>query len=104
MSAAKLNRFWPFLLALYDEYGKFSTKKLPNWAEAVGMVRGEFEALMKDPAQRELLVASKQEGLRNRVKATPTVFINGRKYVYEMSIEAIQDVLEEIYKAGHGGG
>jgi protein-disulfide isomerase len=56
-----------------------------------------------DDVRREL-IAAKREGVRNRVNATPTVFINGRLYTGDLGVENIIDVLEEeaerVAKAG----
>lgn len=104
MSAAKLGRFWPFILELYGHYDLFCPQRLPQWAEAAGLDRAAFERELADPAARAALVASKQEGLRHRVDATPTLFIDGRRYVYEMRLEAVIDVLEEAGEAAGKGG
>ncbi len=99
VSAAKLGRFWPFTLRLYEKVDSFCPKLLPEWAEAAGMDRKDFEREYADPKNRELLVASKQEGLRNRVSSTPSIFIDGRPYLYELKPEAVVDVLLEAYEA-----
>jgi protein-disulfide isomerase len=99
VSAAKLGRFWPFTLHLYKSFDSFCPKLLPDWAEAVGIDRKAFEREYADPKTRDLLVASKQEGLRNKVSATPSIFIDGRPYLYDLTTEAVLDVLEEAYEA-----
>jgi len=99
MSAAKLGRFWPFTLLLYKNFDTFCPKLLPEWAVAAGMDRAAFEREYADPKTREALVACKQEGVRNKVNATPSLFIDGRPYVYELTPEAVIDVLEEAYEA-----
>jgi 2-hydroxychromene-2-carboxylate isomerase len=73
---------------------------LPDWAVAAGMDRAAFEGSYADPKTREALVASKQEGLRNKVSSTPTIFIDGRQYFYDLSKEAFIDVVEEVYETG----
>ena len=95
MSAAKLGRFWPFAMLVYKQFESFTPAVLPQWAVAAGMDRAAFERGFSDPKTRDELVASKQEGLRNKVDATPGLFIDGRPYVYEMTTEAVLDVLEE---------
>jgi protein-disulfide isomerase len=99
VSAANLGRFWPFTLHMYKSFDAFCPKALPDWAEAVGINRAAFEREYADPKTRDVLVAAKQEGLRNKVSATPAIFINGRPYLYDLTSEAIVDVLEEAYEA-----
>ena len=102
VSAAKLGHFWPFVQALYKKFDSFCPKVLPDWAAAEGMDRAAFERAYADPKTREALVASKQEGARNKVNSTPAIFIDGRRYHYDLSIEAIVDLVEEAYEAKTG--
>jgi protein-disulfide isomerase len=99
VSAATLGRFWPFTVHLYRSFDSFCPKLLAEWAEAVGINRAAFEREYADPKTREVLVAAKQEGLRNKVSATPGVFVDGRPYVYELTSDAVLDVLQEAYEA-----
>ena len=39
----------------------------------------------------------KKEGIVNDVQATPTFFVNGRKYLAELTAEEVVDVLEEEF-------
>ncbi len=99
VSAAKLGHFWPFTLALYKNFDSYCPKLLADWAVAAGMDRAAFENATADPKTREALVEVKQEGVRNKVNATPTIFIDGRPYLYDLSAESVIDVVEEVYEA-----
>ena len=99
VSAAKLGHFWPFTLALYKNFDRYCPKLLADWAVTAGMDRAAFESAIADPKTREILVAAKQEGVRNKVNATPTIFIDGRQYLYDLSTESVIDVVEEVYEA-----
>ena len=76
-------------LRIPDEQGQ--------WAAQVGLDRNHFEGLLKDPSLEQLLVQSKKEGIVNKVDATPTFFINGRKYFGSMDIDEMIDVVIEEY-------
>ena len=95
VAAARLGEFWPFAKLLYSRIDDFSTEKAVEWAGSVEMNREEFEKLMTSPEARQALAASRREGMANRVSATPTFFINGRRYTYETSLEVLKDVLQE---------
>ncbi|MBN1960093.1 MAG: thioredoxin domain-containing protein [Deltaproteobacteria bacterium] len=99
VSAARLNRFWPFTIKLYDRYEQFCPAQLSSWASEEGLDKTIFEKYLADPQTRQSLITSKQEGLRNKVDATPTLFIDNVKYVYELQHDAIVDVLLEVYEA-----
>jgi protein-disulfide isomerase len=73
------------------------------WAKPVGLDRVAFERILADPKTRDQLVASKQEGLRNKVDSTPSLFIDGRPYVYDVKLEPILDVLQEAADAARAG-
>ncbi len=97
-AAARLGRFWPFTLDLYARFDSFCPKNLAIRAGEAGMEKAAFEAVVAAPATREALVQSKKEGLKYKVESTPTLFIDGRKYVYEVGMEAILDVVEEVHE------
>lgn len=94
-AATRLGKFWPMLLKVYSNYDDFAPDKLVGWAVEAGLDRAAFEREMKDGANRKLLVESKKEGLRNGVKATPTLFIDGRQYFGDMDHDTLVDVLDE---------
>jgi hypothetical protein len=98
VSAGALGKFWPYLIYEYKNFDTFCPLQLSDWAVTVGLDRAAFEEEYAKSETRNALVASKQEGIRNKVNATPTLFINGRKYVYEITEKAIIDVLLEEYE------
>lgn len=95
IAATKLGHGWPLLLHIYANFDVLSPAVLPSWAQAVGIEGAKYQGLVADPATRKLLVASKKEGVRNKVDATPTLFINGRRYSGDLDITTVIDVLEE---------
>jgi len=97
MAAAKLGKFWPFVLKLYEKFDSFKPAELPQYAAAVGADPKTFDGLVRDPALRNRLVESKKEGVRNGVQATPTLFIDGRRYSGELAVPVVLDVVEEEY-------
>ena len=94
-AAILLGRPWPFLLHAYAHFDEFRIERQGTWAEAAAIDPTAFERLVADPATADLLVESKKEGLRNRVDATPAFFINGRRYVGDIDLEEMVDVLLE---------
>lgn len=102
--AGRLGRFWPYVLAQFNHFNDFDPKKLGDIAEAAGLDRVEFEGGMADPKSKELLEQSKKEGLRNKVEGTPSFFIDGRRYDYDLDLSVVVDALGEVYeRSGKGG-
>ncbi len=95
LSAAEMGGFWDYLLYVYGHFDMFCVKKLPLWAQQLGLDQQEFSDRMKSPGIRERLVACKKEGIVNRVDATPTFFLNGRKFLGDLTLAEMIDVLEE---------
>lgn len=95
VAAQRLGKFWPFLLHLYQNFDNFDPAKLPDCAERKGMNRDEFIRLYNDAGTRAILTESKREGVRNKVDATPTVFINGKAWSGDLDMTTLQDVIEE---------
>ena len=98
-AAMEMGKFFEYMDLVYREFDAFSEKKLVRWAEKLGMPVQRFTAIMAAPATERKLVREKKEGLANHVTATPTFFINGRKYVGDMDYGTLVDVLEEEYEA-----
>lgn len=97
-AAARLGRYWEYILYSYERFDQFWVAIQSDWARAVGMDREMFKNTMSDPKTRETLIASKKEGILNKVEGTPTYFINGRKYLGDLDKAELFDVLEEEYE------
>jgi protein-disulfide isomerase len=95
VSAAALGRFWQFALLAYSRFDSFSVDAQRQWAVEAGLDPEEFAARVADPATREALVASKKEGLVNGVEETPTIFINGRRWVGDLEEAELVDAIHE---------
>ncbi len=94
-AAADLGLFWPYLLEAYRSFDRFSPEVLPQWAEAAGLDRVAFEARVALPGTREVLVEIKKEGLANGVEETPTLFLDGRRWVGEPELDELVDAIQE---------
>lgn len=95
LAAGKLGKFWPYLLGLYSHFDDFDVSKLPDYAVDLGLDRAAFVDATNDGAIHTLLVESKKEGIRNKVEATPTIFLNGYKFSGDLNATVLQDVIEE---------
>ncbi len=94
-AAAEMDGFWPFMLQAYRHFDDYSAENQVEWAAAAGLDQRDFITRLQDPATREYLVASKKEGLVNGVEETPTLFLNGRRWVGDLAIEPLVDAIEE---------
>jgi protein-disulfide isomerase len=95
VAAAGMGHFWEFLLHAYRHFDEFAVERQKEWAAAVGLDATAFAARLADPATRDALVASKKEGVANGVEETPTLFLNGRRWVGDREIDELVDAIEE---------
>lgn len=94
-AAARMGRFWEFALFSYRLFAEFSPEKQLEWAKKAGLDPGLFVTRLEEPATRDELVASKKEGIVNGVEETPTLFINGRRWVGDLTLPEVVDAIEE---------
>jgi protein-disulfide isomerase len=94
-AAQGTGKFWPLTLRLYGDFDRFDPARLADIASAAGLEKDSFRKRLDDPSTRAALVDAKKEGIRNRVTATPTLFLNGRRYVADLDATVIADLVEE---------
>ncbi len=94
-AASAMDGFWPFMLDAYRHFDDYSPDRQLEWAVEAGLDRAEFSARLSDPAIRETVIESKKEGLVNGVEETPTVFLNGRRWVGDLVLETLVDAIQE---------
>ena len=98
LAAGELGRFWEFVRHAYDRFETFDPAAQVGWAEAVGLDGARFEAVMADKALLRKLSAGKRQGLDNGVTATPALFVDGHRYLGELAVPEIVEVLEEAHE------
>jgi len=95
VAAAELGAFWEYLLRAYADFDGFGAGAVARWAAEAGLDAGAFAAACAAPATRGRLVESKKEGLRLGVEETPTVFLNGRRWVGDLEVDELLDAIAE---------
>jgi len=91
-------RFWDYLDLAYDRFDSLGVDKLEPWAMELGIDMESYHRVFADPETRQTLVNSKREGLAVGVSATPTFYINGRRYQGDLSLVQLLDVLGEEFE------
>jgi len=97
MAAGDQGKFWPFTVYTFKHFSEFNPVILADWAEFQKLDRARFEAAMADGKLRAALTEAKKEGTRNKVEATPTLYVNGRLWSGELETGSIVDALLEEY-------
>jgi protein-disulfide isomerase len=95
--AADQGRFWEYHDVLFANQQALAAGDLKRHAVAVGLDETQFLACVERGTHRDEVAANLEEGIRQGVGATPTVFINGRSIVGAQGIDAYEKViLEEL--------
>ena len=94
-AAHRLGAFWPYVLHAFANFGPYSAARQTASAKAAGLDPAAFASMTNDPAVRDAVVASKKEGILNRVEGTPAFFVNGRRITADPDGETILDLLDE---------
>lgn len=97
MAARQQGKFFPFLLNVYENYMALKTERLPDFARQVALDMNRFSESVKSLETKLAVVNEKKEGVSNGVNATPSFFINGRKYYGKMTRYLLTDIIEEEY-------
>ena len=101
-AAAEMGRFWDYALHAFLHFDEFSLDAISKWADSIGLDVDEFNELTGSKDVRMKVVESKKEGLANGVEASPSFFINGRRYVGDVDIDTLIEVVEEEIEATSG--
>jgi protein-disulfide isomerase len=101
MAAHQKGRFWEFHDSLFANHKTLNDEKIMEIRKAFGFDTPQFEALIKSAQVRRQVAIDRQEGQRNGVRGTPTIFINGKRLKdksHKGFVEAIDKELKIINK------
>lgn len=96
VAAARQNRFWQIHEILYSIAPRLSDENLVDAARRAGVPNIEqWQTDRQDQAVIQQVAGDKAEGMRNGVRGTPTIFVNGKEYLGRKDEAEIRDRLEE---------
>ena len=78
LSAAHQGKFWDYHTKLLEQYDRLNEAVIIDIAGEVQLDMEQFEADQRDPAIDALIERDVREARQLGVKATPTIFINGK--------------------------
>ena len=100
LAAEKQEKFWEFHEMLFENSAKLSDQKVKEISEWLDLDWEKFSKDMEDPEIIAMINRDRSEGNRARVRAVPTVFINGRR-LKDLSLRGFNAVIEkELQKLG----
>jgi len=96
MAAHNQGKFWPYHEALLENHKSINDEKILSLAKDVQLNMARFQADLKSPANRALILIDHQEGRRIGVSGTPSVFINGKKVDSRQFGSLVRIIAEEL--------
>jgi protein-disulfide isomerase len=95
LAAAASGRFWAMHDALFADQTHLGRKELVERGRRLGLPEGAIERAIDQSAFRDRIERDLQDGRDLGVMATPTLFVNGRKFVGAQRVEVIQAAIDE---------
>lgn len=80
---------------LLDQRATWSDEKLVEYAAALGLDKTRFEEDLKDPALEEYVRKDKQAAETLRIRATPTLLLNGLQVPNNASADTVRMMVRE---------
>ena len=102
VAASKQGKFWPYFDILYATKDH-SSGQLEKYAKQLGLDLSKFNEDRKSRSVRRFVAIDKREGLKMKVKGTPTLFLNGKKYLGRKDKAELRDrIAEELHLVSGG--
>lgn len=95
VAAAKQSKFWPFNDKLWANSDNLTPAMLEKAAKEVGLDVARWRADMDSELAKGRVQADRSEGIDLGINATPSIFINGRKYEDPLEIASLKDWVDE---------
>jgi len=95
VAAQAFGKFWEYCGMLFASRSDLSETALLALAKKVGIDPVRFKKEMEREEVLNRIADEKMEGLRARIKGTPTVFINGKEVILRPTRELLDDRIQE---------
>ena len=89
LAAHKQQRFWQMHDLLYENQQALSNAKIKGLAQKIGLDSGKFVKDLEDPTIVGQVERDRAEGEKAGLTGTPTIFVNGKRYMGELDSEAL---------------
>ncbi len=94
--AQKQGKFWPFHDKIFGS--DLSDESLDSAARFVGLDMAAYSSCKADPANKQRVAKDMAEGRAAKVRGTPSIFVNGRKFNGRANIATLKQAVAEAKK------
>jgi protein-disulfide isomerase len=95
LAAGKQNKFWEMHYALFENQEHLEPADIERYATQVGVDLARFRTDVASAEITEQIATTRREGERLQIDGTPTIYINGRKYVMNPEREPLRQWIQE---------
>src|SRR5476651_1455311 len=96
--AGAQGQFWPMHDLLFEHQLHLKTNQLRGYAERLRLDMARYTAEMDDHVYLQRIREHQQSGRDSGVRATPTLFVNGRIQDVSFGIHALFEVVEALLR------
>lgn len=88
--------FWKMHDQLFANQQEFSTKNLNKWAKKLGLSDSEIKSCLASKDVEDKIRADVKQGNELGVDSTPTLFINGQKFIGNPNFENVAQEIDKL--------
>jgi hypothetical protein len=94
LAANRQGMFWPFHEEVFRSQEELNSEVILEIAKNIGLDMDRYNKDKNDPAIKQLVDRDIQEASDNKVRFTPTVYLNGR-FVFAYTTQALQEEIDQ---------
>jgi len=95
-AAGLQRRFWQMHQVIFENQNELDDDNLQSYADEIGLNLDQFDRAMTSPTILRRIEGDIDGAKRSGVDATPSFFINGRKYEDDWSYQALERLFRAI--------
>ncbi|MFN3198396.1 MAG: DsbA family protein [Bradymonadia bacterium] len=98
VAAGLQGQFWPMHDLIFEHQGMLNDQKFVELAGKLGLNAERFKVDMASPAVAQIIERDRNEGIKNQLTGTPTIYINGKLYHEDKAPDAFKKHVEGLLK------
>lgn len=103
-AAHRQGKFWSMHDQLFEHQRSLTPEKIDRFAKMLGLNFSKFKKDMNSPEVAAEVQKDKQEGVQAGVKSTPTLYVNGHRYLGAKTVDAISARIDQELESGDESG
>lgn len=96
LAAHNQGKFWPMHDLIFKNQHSFNADRINGFAQQLGLNFERFKADTQSPETLALVNRDRKEGEAANVRGTPAIFINGRTFLDDKSVEGISAAVDAV--------